>query len=380
MNVPVIKKVAFLSFVLLLTVPIASNSDPNISRKDNSKKEKFVPMGTRVNDQFASKVGPLSDKPSSTDPSKADSSTEDKEVERVVLKKPSESILLNSDILAYYGHPVAKNMGILGRYTKEDLTQKLSALADEYKAESGGRNIQKAFYIIYGTAQGKPRVPVLDEEGKEVIDENGKVKTKTVEFQRPSQSILTIDQINKNLLTQWIEFAAENDILIFLDHQIGLLDPIESLKSMFKYLKYPNVHLALDPEWRTDKPMVDFGSVTGEEINAAQQAMQDYMKENNLEGERLLVIHQFREVMIKNRKIIRSDFENIRLVHCMDGVGTPGQKLDTYKFNALATNMPIKAFKLFYDFKLPGVLVDTPLLTPKQVYSLEPRPYIIMYQ
>jgi hypothetical protein len=104
------------------------------------------------------------------------------------------------------------------------------------------------------------------------------------------------------------------------------------------------------------------------------------MTDNGIEGERMLVIHQFRDVMIRNREDVRADFERVRLVHCMDGVGTPAQKLDTYRINALAANMPLKAFKLFYDFSLPGVLVDTPLLTPKEVYALVPRPVLIMYQ
>jgi hypothetical protein len=43
-----------------------------------------------------------------------------------------DSILRHSDILAFYGHPLSKNMGILGRYNKEDLYDKLSILADEY--------------------------------------------------------------------------------------------------------------------------------------------------------------------------------------------------------------------------------------------------------
>ena len=259
------------------------------------------------------------------------------------------AIMLDNDILAFYGHPVAKRMGILGRYPKDELTEKLSALAEEYRAESGGRNIVKAFYIIYGTVQ-------------------------------PEGKILTMDQINRALLTEWIEYAAERGILIFLDHQIGMYDPVESLALMFPYLKYPNVHLALDPEWRTTKPMLEFGCVTADEINRAQQAMQDYILNNNIEGDRMLLIHQFREVMIRNRADIRADFEYVRLIHCMDGVGTPKEKLDTYRFNALAKNMPVKAFKLFYDFKLPGVLVDTPLLTPKEVYALDPRPVVIMYQ
>jgi hypothetical protein len=262
---------------------------------------------------------------------------------------PPASILLDSDILAFYGHPVAKYMGILGRHPKDELLAKLSALADEYRAESGGRGIVMAFYIIYGTVQ-----------------KHG--------------NIFTMSQINEPLLIEWIEYARERGVLIFLDHQIGKYDPVESLATMFPYLKYPNVHLALDPEWRTTKPMEEFGYVTADEINRAQQTMEKYMIENNIEGERMLVIHQFREVMIRNRADVKADFERVRLVHCMDGVGTPAEKLDTYKFNALAKNMPVKAFKLFYDFKLPGVLVDRPLLTPKEVYALDPRPVVIMYQ
>lgn len=278
----------------------------------------------------------------------ADSEVVNNKVDVAPLSSAS-AIMLDSDILAFYGHPVAKKMGILGRYPKDELTEKLSDLAEEYRTESGGRGIVMAFYIIYGTVQ-------------------------------PEGKIITMEQIDKALLKEWIEYAQERGILIFLDHQIGKYDPVESLESMFPYLKYPNVNLALDPEWRTAKPMQEFGWVTGDEINRAQQAMQDYILNNNIEGDRILLIHQFRDVMIRNRADIRTDFERVNLVHCMDGVGTPKEKLDTYKFNAQAKNMPVKAFKLFYDFKLPGVLVDAPLLTPKEVYALDPRPVVIMYQ
>jgi hypothetical protein len=236
-------------------------------------------------------------------------------------------------------------MGILGRMPKEELKTELDMLAQEYRLASG-KEIVTGFYIIYGTCWPEGEI--------------GKIKN--------------------SLLEEWIEFALENNMLVFLDHQIGKYDPVESLASMYKYLKYPNVHLALDPEWRTEKPMEEFGHVTGAEINAAQQSMEAYINDNDIPGERMLVIHQFREVMIKNRDVIKADFEKVRLVHCMDGVGTPKEKLDTYRFNARATNMPVKAFKLFYDFKLPKVLVDSPLLTPKEVYALEPRPSLIMYQ
>ncbi|MDR1909700.1 MAG: hypothetical protein LBQ35_07285, partial [Spirochaetaceae bacterium] len=104
------------------------------------------------------------------------------------------------------------------------------------------------------------------------------------------------------------------------------------------------------------------------------------MIEHGVSGERLLVIHQFNWVMIRNREEVRSNFERVRLVHCSDGFGSPSLKRQTYAFNARARNIPVKAFKLFYNFQTPGAGYDQPLLTPREVYALSPRPYLIMYQ
>jgi hypothetical protein len=256
------------------------------------------------------------------------------------------SLLLNNDILAFYGHPNSRNMGILGRYPIEELDTKLSELAREYEAESGGRRVLKAFYIIFGTVWPEGEIGI----------------------------------INEATLKRYVEYALEHDMLVFIDHQIGRYDPVSALKRMFPWLSYPNVHLALDPEWRTTKPMQEIGTVTADEINRAQQAMEDYIIENNISGERLLVIHQFNWRMIRNREEVKSDFQRVRLVHCADGFGAPHLKRSAYAYNAEAVNMPVKGFKLFFNFGIPGAGYDSPLLSPKEVYSLNPRPYVIMYQ
>ena len=256
------------------------------------------------------------------------------------------SLLLNNDILAFYGHPRSQQMGILGRYSIEELDTKLTALAGEYEAESGGRTVIKAFYIIFGTVWPEGEIGIL----------------------------------NEDILKRYIEYAREHDMLVFIDHQIGRYDPVSSLKRMLPWLKYPNVHLALDPEWRTTKPMQEIGTVTSDELNRAQQAMEDYIIANNIPGERLLVIHQFNWRMIRNRENVAGDFRRVRLVHCADGFGAPHLKRSSYAFNAEAANIPVKGFKLFYNFGIPGAGYDHPLLTPKEVYALSPRPYIIMYQ
>jgi hypothetical protein len=257
-----------------------------------------------------------------------------------------ESILLNNDILAFYGHPLSKNMGILGRYTVEELDARLKALAAEYTEANGGRGVRRAFYLIYGTVWPEGEIGILKED----------------------------------ILLQYIEYALKHDILVFIDHQIGRYDPVDSLKRMLPYLKYPNVHLALDPEWRTTKPMVEIGTISADEINQAQKTMEDYLVKNRIPGERMLVIHQFNWRMIRNREKVDSGFQRVRLVHCADGFGSPPLKRDSYAYNAQAANIPIKGFKLFYDFGIPGAGYDSPLLTPREVYELNPRPYIIIYQ
>ena len=273
-------------------------------------------------------------------------STESEHDAKLQINDDHISLLLNNDILAFYGHPNSKNMGILGRYSIEELDEKLTKLAVEYEAESGGRNIIKAFYIIYGTVWPAGEIGI----------------------------------INDSILKRYIEYSLEKNILIFIDHQIGRYDPVDSLKRMLPWLKYPNVHLALDPEWRTKKPMEEIGYITADELNRVQQVMEDYIIEHDIPGERLLVIHQFNWRMIKNREKVQSDFSRVRLVHCADGFGTPQLKRSSYAYNAQAENMPIKGFKLFYNFGIPGAGYDNPLLTPKEVYELNPRPYIIMYQ
>ncbi|MDR1837948.1 MAG: hypothetical protein LBQ89_09875 [Treponema sp.] len=256
------------------------------------------------------------------------------------------SFLLNNDILAYYGHPNSRNMGILGRYTIEELDELLTSLAAEYEAVSGGRKVRKAFYLIYGTVWPEGEIGIMRDE----------------------------------TLMRYIEYGLRNDILVFIDHQIGRYDPVDSLRRMLPWLRYPNVHLALDPEWRTTKPMVEIGGVTAEELNRAQQVMEDYIIANNIPGERMLVIHQFNYVMIRNRTELRTNFNRVRLIHCADGFGPPSMKRDSYAYNAQAANMPLKGFKLFYNFQIPGAGYDHPLMTPREVYELSPRPYIIMYQ
>jgi hypothetical protein len=84
--------------------------------------------------------------------------------------------------------------------------------------------------------------------------------------------------------------------------------------------------------------------------------------------------------MIQNRPTVRADYDRVLLVHCADGFGKPNVKLGSYLYNVIASNMPLKGYKLFYKSGLPGAGFDDPLLRPQDVMGLNPCPVLIMYQ
>lgn len=257
-----------------------------------------------------------------------------------------QSILLNNDVFALYGKPGARSMGILGQYSLQEIEPVMNEFIKVYDTANAERGIVPSFYIIYGTCWPEGDIGMLSDD----------------------------------VVRQYIEFAAERGWYVYLDHQIGRYSVESAVKKLLPWLKYPNVHLALDPEWRTTKPMQEIGSVTADEVNIAQKMIQDYMVEHSLPGRRMLVIHQFKPKMILNRAAVRSNFELVQLIHCADGFGSPMLKKSTYALNAEATNIPLKSFKLFLKPTVAGAGYDVPLMSPDEVFQLNPRPYLIMYQ
>ena len=252
----------------------------------------------------------------------------------------------NADILSFYGHPGSRRMGILGAYPKDKLANLLAGYAQLFDAENGDRDVVTAFHLIYGTCW-----PAGD-----------------------------IGYLSASVVEDYINYAASRGMLVFLDHQIGKYSVEESTRRLLPFLRYPNVHLALDPEWRTLSPMQEIGSITADEVNRAQELIQEYLRDHDLPGIRMLVVHQFTEKMIRDRTAVRSDFDRVLLIHMMDGFGNPALKKSSYAMNARASNLPLKGFKLFFKSDVPGAGYDDPLMTPQEILALNPTPVLIMYQ
>ncbi len=256
------------------------------------------------------------------------------------------SVLDGQMVVAYYGQPSSRRMGILGEQSMEAMKADLDATVKTWEAVAGDRKVVPAFHLIYATCYPDANVGLLSDA----------------------------------TVTKYVEYAARNNTLVILDHQLGKYSIEAAVAKMLPWLKYPNVHLAIDPEWKTLNPGVELGTIRAEDVNTAQQMMNDYLKDNELPGKRMLILHQFHAKMISNRTAVRADFPLVDLVHHADGFGPPQLKVDTYNFLAGMTNLPVKGFKLFLTKSWKTNGMDTPLLTPTQVMNLTPKPVYISYQ
>jgi hypothetical protein len=256
------------------------------------------------------------------------------------------SVLENQMVVAFYGQPSSTRMGILGEQGMEESKKLLDETIKTWKAVSGGKTVMPAFHLIYATCYPDASVGVLSQE----------------------------------TVLRYVEFAAQNNMLVILDHQLGKLSVEAAMNSLLPWLKYPNVHLAIDPEWKTPNPGIELGTITAADVNKAEQMMDDYLSAENLPGKRMLILHQFHSKMISDRDSVRADFPRVDLVHHADGFGPPPLKLDTYHFLAGMKNLPVKGFKLFLPKAWKSKGMDIPLLTPAQVMALVPQPVYISYQ
>jgi hypothetical protein len=250
-------------------------------------------------------------------------------------------------IVAYYGHPNSRYMGIVGRHTVEELVELLKLTARQYQDLVPDRKVIPAIYLIYGTAQPEGRIGYLSDA-----------------------------RVN-----EYIRYAGAHGVQIILDHQIGTYTLQKAVDRLLPYLKHPHVHMAFDVEWRTSRPMQEIGSISGEELNWMQQYVSAYLQANRVREHKYIVFHQFKASMVRGSGDIITGYPQVELVHSTSGWGPPGLKRSTHAFNATLTTLPSKGFKLWYYYSdKPGIHYDNPLMTPTEVLALDPLPRMIIYQ
>ena len=260
------------------------------------------------------------------------------------------ALLPSKRIVAYYGNPLSKKMGVLGEYPKDSMLAMLDKEVARWGKADPSHPVVPALHLIVTVAQGAP--------GK-----NGLYRTQ----HRDSMV---------NEIYSWIK--AKGGVL-FLDVQVGKSTVEAEIPRLRSFLENPDVHLALDPEFSMAPsgavPGTKIGTLDAKNINWAIQFLDEIAKSKNLPP-KILVIHRFTRKMVTNAKDIRPT-SHAQVVMDMDGWGPPWLKFDSYHDYVKKEPVQYTGFKLFYhnDTKKGDLL-----LTPSEVLRLNPRPLYIQYQ
>jgi hypothetical protein len=260
------------------------------------------------------------------------------------------AILPFKTVIAYYGNLYSKQMGILGELPRKQMLEKLKGEMAKWKKADSTLELQPALHYIAVTAQQSP--------GKA-----GKYRLRMPFHQ--------IDSV--------LSMAKEINAIVFLDIQVGKSTIQNELPEFEKYLKLPNVHIGMDPEFSMKtghNPGQVVGVYDASDINFVSNYLSKIVKENNLPP-KILVVHRFTQGGVTNYKNIKLQPE-VQIVMHMDGWGEPARKINTYKSFIHREPVQFTGFKLFY--KNDVIRSKARLMTPEELLKLKPRPVYIQYQ
>jgi hypothetical protein len=259
------------------------------------------------------------------------------------LPRGGRSILPDFRVVAYYGAPQDKQLGVLGIGTPTRAARKLQKAAEPFGRKS--RPVLPAMELIAVVAAAHPG------------------PGDRYNLRQPDA-----------VIRRYLKAARKARSLLILDIQPGRSDFFTETKRLRKWLKEPDVGLALDPEWRMGPGQVPgqvIGQVGSREVNATTAWLDQLVMKYKL-PQKLLLVHEFTDDMVPEAEL--KPRKGLAYVLNVDGFGGRALKIAKYKGFAKQGKAFRRGFKLFYR-------EDTkPMMTAAQVMRLQPRPDVVVYE
>lgn len=252
-------------------------------------------------------------------------------------------------IVCYYGNPNSTRMGALGEFPREEMLEKLQAEVAKWTAADPDQPALPCLHMVTVVAQADAGT-------------SGMYRTQMRDTQ--------VDSI--------YQMAKSIGGIFFIDVQPGQDDIRNLLPRFEEYLKQPDIHFAVDPEFYMRDGVVPgrkIGTMTAADINYVTGELARIVRENNLPP-KVFVIHRFTQGMIQNYDDIELRPE-VQIVIDMDGWGAPWLKRDSYRDYVVEEPIQFTGFKLFYN---NDTKKGDPLMQPDDLLELRPVPLYIQYQ
>jgi len=260
----------------------------------------------------------------------------------VELPRGGRDIFPRHRVVAYYGAPQDEELGALGIGTPASAARRLERQAKAY---------------------ARPDRPVLPALELIAVIANADAGQDGLYRARQTDAVIG----------RYLKAARRAKALLLLDIQPGASDFFTEATRLERWLREPDVGLALDPEWRVSAGQVPgqvIGRVDSREVNAVTAWLAQLTRERDL-PEKLVVIHQFTDDMVDDTTLKARD--GLQIVLNADGFGTRPVKKS--KYDAFTRRAPgfEPGLKLFYK-------EDVGLMTPRQVLALRPPPDFVVYE
>jgi hypothetical protein len=253
---------------------------------------------------------------------------------------------VEAQIVALYGYPGIPSMGALGAYEPDAAADEALRLAAQFDGANGPRYAVGALELITSVAQPTPMA-------------DGSYLAR-----------MSLEQI-----ATYVEVARRHGVLLILDLQVGMADPVAEVQRLRPFLLEPFVHVALDPEFAMQRkggqPGERIGSLDAVDVNRVAHELGTIVSEAGVPG-KLLVVHQFRADMLTSTDQY-ADVEGVTRIVDMDGWGAQSVKLANYESYSMASYSQRAGIKLFYNW-------DQPLLSLEQLMALPRMPDLVIYQ
>jgi hypothetical protein len=212
------------------------------------------------------------------------------------------SILPARRIIAFYGNPKSRRMGILGEFDPREMLRKLDSEVAAWNRIDPSTPAIPALHVIVLVADATP-------------GPSGKYRTRH-------------DSAMIEMVYGW---ARSRNGLMFVDLQIGQSTLQAELPWIEKFLIRPDVHLGIDPEFAMKGKAIPgkrIGTYDAADINYASQFLANLVDKYKLPP-KILVVHRFTPKGVTHADRIQLD-PRVQIVMDMDGFGPPWMKRDTY--------------------------------------------------
>jgi hypothetical protein len=265
------------------------------------------------------------------------------EPKRAELPRGGRTILPDYRVVAFYGAPQDDELGVLGIGSPRRAARRLERQAKPYDRRR--RPVLPAFELI---------AAIVTSEAGDGGDHSMRQDDSTIR--------------------RYLRVARAHKMLLLLDIQPGYAPFLQEVQALERWLREPDVSLALDPEWSMEPPLLpgqEIGSTDAETVNEVSRYLSGLVRRHDL-PQKLLVVHRFTNDMIEQEDDLEQN-RGVALVVNVDGFGDRPNKISKYQEFTRGRRDRHHGFKLFYN-------EDLNLMNPGQVLRLRPQPDLVVYE